>query len=177
MKATGVVRRIDELGRIVIPKEIRKNLRLREGENIEIYVDKEENIVLKKYSIVKKLGDFAQDFADSIYAFLKHNIIITDNDTIIAASGDLKKEYLGKPISENLIFSIKRRENILEKHNKKIKIIDDNELNGTYVINSILVNGDVVGLVIIFSLKDNISEVEERVAGIASQFLAKYIEE
>ena len=91
MKATGVVRRIDELGRIVIPKEIRKTMRIREGENIEIYIDSNENIVLKKYSIMKKLGDFAQSFTDSIHSFLKHNIIITDSDSIIAISGDLKK--------------------------------------------------------------------------------------
>ena len=74
MKATGVVRRIDELGRIVIPKEIRRTLRIHEGENIEIYIDEKENIVLKKYSVMKKLGDFAQSFTDSIYSFLKHTI-------------------------------------------------------------------------------------------------------
>lgn len=69
MKATGVVRRIDELGRIVIPKEIRKTMRIREGENIEIFIDGNQNIVLKKYSIIKKLGDFAQSFTDAIYSF------------------------------------------------------------------------------------------------------------
>ena len=71
MKATGVVRRIDELGRIVIPKEIRKTMRIREGENIEIYTDTNDEIVLRKYSIMKKLGDFAQVYADSINNFLK----------------------------------------------------------------------------------------------------------
>ena len=175
MKATGVVRRIDELGRIVIPKEIRKNLRIRDGENIEIYTDINNNIILKKFSIVKRLGDFAQNFTDSIYSFLKHNILITDTDYIIAASGSLKK-YLNKDISDDLLLSIKRRENILEKHPKKIKIIEDEELEGTYVINSIFVNSDVVGLVIILSTEKQITELEERIAGIASQFLSKYLD-
>lgn len=177
MKATGVVRRIDELGRIVIPKEIRKNLRIREGENIEIYTDINENIVLRKYSIVKRLGDFAQDFTDSMYSFLKHNIIITDTDNVIAISGDLKKEYINKEISDQLLLSIKRRENILEKHPKKFSIIKNEIIEGTYVINSIYVNSDVVGLVIILSLDENIAELEERIAGIAADFLSKYLEE
>ncbi len=177
MKATGVIRRIDELGRIVIPKEIRKNLRIREGENIEIYIDNSENIVLKKYSIVKKLGDFAQNFTDSIYSFLKYNIIITDNDNIIAASGPLKKKILHKELSENLINSIKRRESILEKHRKNIKITKEVEVEGTYVIQSIITNGDSVGLVMILTENEQIKEVDEKIASIASNFLSKYLEE
>ena len=87
MKATGIIRRIDELGRIVIPKEIRKTLRIKEGESLEIFVDNSENIVLKKYSIIKKMDDFAQDFVDAICSFIKHNVIIANNDTILAVSG------------------------------------------------------------------------------------------
>lgn len=176
MKATGVVRRIDELGRIVIPKEIRKTLRIREGENIEIFIDANENIILKKYSIMKKLGDFAQSFTDSIYSFLKHNIIITDSDNIIAISGDLKKEYQNGYISEDLISSIKRRENILEKHSKSLKLVNDKKIDCTYVINSIICNGDAVGLVLIVSTDDKITELDEKIAQIAAQFLSKYLE-
>ena len=177
MKATGVVRRIDELGRIVIPKEIRKTLRIHEGENVEIYIDDKENIVLRKYSVMKKLGDFAQSFTDSIYSFLKHNIIITDTDHVIAVSGDLKKEYLNSSISDALLNSIRRRENILEKHEKDLKIKSDEELECTYVLNSILCHGDAVGLVIILSKIDKITEIEEKIAQIAAQFLSKYLEE
>ena len=177
MKATGVVRRIDELGRIVIPKEIRKTLRIHEGENVEIYIDDKENIVLKKYSVMKKLGDFAQNFTDSIYSFLKHTIIITDTDHIIAVSGDLKKEYLNCNISDTLLTSIQRRENILEKHEKAIKIKADTEIECTYVMNSIVCHGDAVGLVIILSQTEKITEIEEKIAQIAAQFLSKYLEE
>lgn len=176
MKATGVVRRIDELGRIVIPKEIRKTMRIREGENIEIFIDANENIVLKKYSIMKKLGDFAQSFTDSIHSFLKHNIIITDSDSIIAISGDLKKEYQNGYISEDLINSIKRRENILEKHSKNLRLTNDKVIDCTYVINSIICNGDAVGLVLIVSTEDKITELDEKIAQIAAQFLSKYLE-
>lgn len=177
MKATGVVRRIDELGRIVIPKEIRKNLRIHEGENVEIYIDDKENIVLKKYSVMKKLGDFAQSFTDSIYSFLKHTIIITDTDHIIAISGELKKEYLNSNISDNLLSSIQRRENILEKHEKNLKIKDDNGIQCTYTMNSIICHGDAVGLVIILSTEQKITEIEEKIAQIVAQFLSKYLEE
>lgn len=177
MKATGVVRRIDELGRIVIPKEIRRNLRIKNGDNVEIYTDANENIILKKYSIFKQLGDFAQNFTDAMNSFLKHNIIITDTDNVIAISGDLKDKYLNKEISEDLMVSIKRRNNILEKHPKKIKIIKDEEIEGTYVINMVYINGDVVGLVIILSTDSQMTELEERITGIAAQFLTKYLEE
>ena len=177
MKATGVVRRIDELGRIVIPKEIRRTLRIHEGENIEIYIDESENIVLKKYSVMKKLGDFAQSFTDSIYSFLKHTIIITDTDRIIAVSGDLKKEYLNCNISDILLSSIQRRENILEKHEKTLKLKDDEEIECTYAMNSIICHGDAVGLVIILSEDEKIAELEEKIAQIAAQFLSKYLEE
>lgn len=177
MKATGVVRRIDELGRIVIPKEIRKTMRLREGEKIEIYISEKEEIILKKFSTLRNVSDFAQNFADSINSFTKYNIIITDTDSIIALSGPLKKKFLKKNISEELVFAVKRRENILEKHKKPIKLTDDQEVEGTYVINSIVVNGDVAGLVIILSEEDQIKDTDEKIAQIASQFFTKYLEE
>lgn len=177
MKATGIIRRIDELGRIVIPKEIRKNLRIHEGENIEIYIGDNEDVILKKYSLVKRISDVAQHFTDSIHVLLKCNIIVTDTNNVIAFSGPLKKKYIDKELSESLLTSIKRRENILEKHKKELKIIESEVEEGTYVINSILVNGDVVGLVIILSTGDSINETEEKIAHIASEFFTKYLED
>ena len=176
MRSTGVVRRIDELGRVVIPKEIRKTLRIKEGENIEIYVEN-DNIILKKYSLMKKLNDFAQEFVESIYTVDKKNIIITDTDTVIAISGPLKKDYLGKNISNDLLDSIRRRENIVEKYSKSIKIINNEGVDGTYIINSIICNGDVIGLIIILSLDETVNEFDEKISIIASQFLAKYLAE
>lgn len=177
MKATGIIRRIDELGRIVIPKEIRKTLRIKEGENLEIFVDKEDNIILKKHSLIKRLNDFAQDFADSIHSFIKHTVIIADNDIIVAASGSLKKEYLNQTISSDLEVKINRREEMLEKHKKKISIIDEKSIEATYAICPIIVNGDVIGVVIILSCDDPVEEIDLKLVQIASKFFANQIED
>ena len=177
MKATGVIRRIDELGRIVIPKEIRKTLRIKEGENLEIYIDENENIILKKYSFMNKIDDLAQDFTDSIYAQYKHDIFIMDCDHIIAASGKKKKDYLGKSLSEEISEYITRRENRLETMKKEINIVDQKEVVGSYAFSPIIVSGDVTGMVFIFSDEDSIREEEYRMIQIASGLLSKHLGE
>lgn len=177
MKATGVIRRIDELGRIVIPKEIRKTLRIKEGENLEIYIDENENIILKKYSFMNKIDDLAQDFTDSIYAQYKHDILIMDCDHIIAASGKKKKDYLGKLLSEEISEYITRRENRLETMKKEINIVDQKEVVGSYAFSPIIVSGDVAGMVFIFSDEDSIREEEYRMIQIASGLLSKHLGE
>ena len=102
MKATGVVRRIDDLGRIVIPKEIRKTLRIREGDPLEIFTDKEGEIILKKYSPIGELTEFASQYAETLAKTTGHIACISDKDTIIAVSGAPKKEYLEKSVSSEL---------------------------------------------------------------------------
>ena len=96
MKATGIVRRIDDLGRVVIPKEIRRTLRIREGDPLEIFVDHDGEVILKKYSPIGELGDFAQEYADSLFEATGHIAIITDRDQIIAIAGASKKRFLGQ---------------------------------------------------------------------------------
>ena len=102
MKATGVVRRIDDLGRVVIPKEIRKTLRIKEGDPLEIFTDKEGEVILKKYSPIGELSEFASGYAETLAKTTGHIACITDKDTIIAVSGGSKKEYLEQNISEEL---------------------------------------------------------------------------
>lgn len=177
MKSTGVIRRIDDLGRIVIPKEIRKSLRIHDGENLEIFIENENKIVLQKFSLMGKITDFAQSFTDSINAFIKKNVIITDANNIIAFSGEKKKQYLNKPISKQLDDFIQRREGILEKHQKDLYLIDEEALTCTYVFRTIIANGDALGLVLIFSEEEKTMEIDERIVQIASEFLAKYLEE
>ena len=92
MKATGIVRRIDDLGRIVIPKEIRRTLRIREGDPLEIYTDKEGEVILKKYSPIGEMSEFASQFADSLNQTSGHISCISDRDSIIAVSGASKKD-------------------------------------------------------------------------------------
>lgn len=176
MKATGVVRRIDELGRVVIPKEIRTNLRIREGDHLEIYINDQQNIVLKKHSLLISMKDFADILVESIYADIKRDIIITDTDTVLAAAGKNKKDYAGKPISESLAESIKRREVLLEKHRKKTKICDM-EIEMTYVFHTIIVNGDAVGMVIIFDMDNPVGDTEKIIASIIATFLEKQLAE
>ena len=97
MKSTGVVRRIDDLGRIVIPKEIRRTLRIREGESLEIYTEG-EMVLLKKYSPMEDLGEISHELVNSVSQSLPDNIMITDRDKIIAVTGALKNNYLNKNI-------------------------------------------------------------------------------
>lgn len=173
MKTTGIIRRIDELGRIVIPKEIRKTLRIKQSDNLEIFIDDEENIILKKYSVMKKLTDFAQDFSDAIHSFIKNDVLIADNDTFLAVSGSVKKEYLNKTISEEIENKINRREEMLEKHLKTLSLIQDKEISCTYAVSPIVSNGDAVGLVIIIG--ENVDESDYRITQIAAKFLNTYL--
>ena len=99
MKATGIVRRIDDLGRVVIPKEIRRTLRIREGDPLEIFTDREGEIILKKYSPIGELGAFAREYAESLAQTAGHITCIVDKDHIIAVSGGGKKEFFEKHIS------------------------------------------------------------------------------
>lgn len=174
MKATGVVRRIDDLGRIVIPKEIRRNLRIRDGESLEIFVD-DEGIVLKKFSVMRNIDEYASNLVESLYSLLKKSIVITDLNSVLACSSNLKS-VLGKSISDSMSACIKRRESIIEKYDKELVLTDDFCIKCKYVINSIIVNGDSVGLVIIFD-SDEIGNDDMLIASLASKILSKSIEE
>ncbi len=112
MKATGIVRRIDDLGRVVIPKEIRRTLRIREGDPLEIFTDREGEIILKKYSPIGELGTFAKQYAESLAQVSGLMVCITDRDAVIAAAGGAKKDYMGKAVSQELEDIIQERENI-----------------------------------------------------------------
>ena len=117
MKATGIVRRIDDLGRIVVPKEIRRTLRIREGDPLEIFTDREGEIILKKYSPIGELSQFAGEYAESLAQTTGHLVLITDCDHVVTASGNGKKEYEGKPISKQLEDAISERKNFLASRN------------------------------------------------------------
>ena len=122
MKATGVVRRIDDLGRVVIPKEIRKTLRIKEGDPLEIFTDKEGEIILKKYSPIGELSEFATEYAETLAKTTGHIACITDKDTVIAVSGGSKKEYLEQGISPELEQIMDEKENYTSKDNNDVSI-------------------------------------------------------
>lgn len=174
MKSTGIVRRIDELGRIVIPKEIRKNLHIREGESVEIFTDS-DNIILKKFSVIKSIDDLAQNLVDSIYSVLKCNVIVTDTNNIIATNSKIKKQLLGKNISDYLISLIDRREKFNELHIKKFCITEDFSVECSYCVNPIISNGDVIGLLIIYNDVDNIYTESINFLNLCTSFFENYL--
>lgn len=176
MKTVGVVRRIDDLGRIVIPKEIRRTLRIRDGESLEIFVE-DEMIALKKYSSMNDLNEICTDIVNTINQVLSKKIIITDRDSIISISGVNKNKYLYKNISKYIEEQIKNREVIIEKNQKEVEFIDGLMEKYSYTISPIISNGDVVGAIIIFSDKENITDLEVKISLFLSNFLGKHIEE
>ncbi len=177
MKATGIVRRIDDLGRVVIPKEIRRTMRIREGEPLEIYVDREGEVILKKYSPINELGEFAKEYADSLYEALGHVVCIADRDEIIAVSGGFKKELLKKPIGNVLEEIINNRQTkVLEGEHSLTN--DDRVQFKNSVISPIIASGDAIGAVIITSSEEaRMGDLEKKLAETAASFLAKQMEE
>ena len=183
MKATGVVRRIDDLGRVVIPKEIRKTLRIKEGDPLEIFTDKEGEVILKKYSPIGELSEFATEYAETLAKTTGHIACITDKDTVIAVSGGSKKEYLEQNVSQELEKIMDEKENYNSKENNDISIPitrnDNNQRkNNAQVVYPIIADGDAIGTVILLSKdeKTKMSEVEAKVVQSAASFLGTQME-
>jgi AbrB family transcriptional regulator, stage V sporulation protein T len=172
LKTTGVIRRIDDLGRIVIPKEIRKNMRIKNGDSLEIFVD-DDSVILKKYSPIESVEDAALKYVETFNQVIKHNIVVTDRDKVIAVSGPLKKKYSGKEISDFTIRSIERRDSFVERQKKSFSFVKDIEEFGYYSFSSVVNNGDAIGSVIIISNEVPILESEEKMAIILSKLLSK----
>ncbi len=179
MKATGIVRRIDDLGRVVIPKEIRRTLRIREGDPLEIFTDREGEIILKKYSPIGELGQFAKQYADSIGQTTGHIVAIADRDQFIAVAG-MKKDWVTKPISKDLETLINDRESVAAGRDEKgfIKVSQDEDDIYYEVIAPIISEGDAIGAVLILSKdpKTNLGEVEVKVASTAAAFMGRQME-
>ncbi len=185
MKATGIVRRIDDLGRVVIPKEIRRTLRIREGDPLEIFVDREGEVILKKYSPIGELGDFAEEYAESLHEALGHIACIADRDAIIAVSGAPKKEYLNKSIGAVVEKVMEERKAVIinnpgkDPFCKECSVIEDGECKySAEVIAPIIAEGDPIGAVILASKDPNVKmgELELKLAETAAGFLAKQME-
>ena len=181
MKATGIVRRIDDLGRVVVPKEIRRTLRIREGDPMEIFTDREGEIILKKYSPIGEIGKFSQQYADAVSQTTKHIVLVTDKDQIIAAAGLPKKEIIGAHIHSDLERCIHQRQNLIAKKTDKsflqITAMGNLEFNSE-AIATIICEGDAIGTVILLSTRDDSvtgnPELNFAIAG--ANFLGKQME-
>ena len=180
MKATGIVRRIDDLGRIVIPKEIRRILRIKEGNPLEIFTDRDGGVILKKYSPIGELADFSKDYAESMQKVIGNIILITDRDVFISASGIQKKPYLDKKISEELenIIDGKSIVTLGEDKDNTIPLLsdEDKETYSYQIIAPIFSEGEAIGSVIILSKDKALGSVEEKLAETAAIFLGKQME-
>lgn len=182
MKATGIVRRIDDLGRVVVPKEIRRTLRIREGDPLEIYTDRDGEIILKKYSPIGELSQFSKQYAEALAQNTGHIVSITDRDQHIAVAGNGKKELAAKPISKQLDNLMNDRENILaHKGEKKFIAITDAPDEGytAQVIYPIISEGDAIGAVILTTKDEKIKmgEMEVKLAASAASFLGRQLEQ
>jgi len=182
MKATGIVRRIDDLGRVVIPKEIRRTLRIKEGAPLEIFTDREGEIILKKYSPIGELSNFSKEYAEALAQASGHSICITDRDQVIATAGGMKKEQVGKPISRELERVIQEREQVLSAGDdqKFVQVTgEEGEEKLSQVICPILCEGDAIGSVVLLSRdgKKKLGETEKILARCAAGFMGRQMEQ
>ena len=180
MKATGIVRRIDDLGRVVIPKEIRRTLRIREGDPLEIFTDREGEIILKKYSPIGELGAFAREYAESLAQNSGHITCIVDKDQIIAVSGGTKRDFLDKRISPAMEKAIGERNAVTATRSEAnfVPILEDeNEESYKHeLISPIISEGDVLGAIVFLSPNQKMGDVESKLAQTAAGFLGKQME-
>jgi len=182
MKATGIVRRIDDLGRVVVPKEIRRTLHIREGDPLEIFTDREGGIVLRKYSPIGELSGFAKQYAEALAQASGHIVSITDRDQHIAVSGHGKKELLGKAISKELEKVVHQRNMICCQWKDKafVPLVQEGETEfKAQVICPIIAEGDAIGAVILTSRDEQVKmgEVEQKLASAAASFMGRQMEQ
>ncbi|MDR1705088.1 MAG: stage V sporulation protein T [Clostridiales bacterium] len=181
MKATGIVRRIDDLGRVVIPKEIRRTLRIREGDPLEIFTDREGEIILKKYSPIGELGSFAKEYADSLAQTAGHITCIVDKDQIIAVSGGAKRELMDKHISVAMEKTISQRNILSCSRNEPgfVPVLEEDiaDIYNHELIAPIISEGDVLGAIVFLSAEKKMGDVENKLAQTAAGFLGKQMEQ
>ena len=173
MKSTGITRRIDDLGRIVIPKEIRKNLKIKENEVLEIFINNDE-IILKKFSHFNDSEKVLSDYIKVINDMTSNDVIITDRDKVILST-KLEEKLLNKKLSEYVNDLIENRSTFLSNDMKGIEVIDNEKIKQNYYFIPFIIDSDVVGSIIMFSSK-KIDENSKSLLLIASKLLVNYIE-
>ncbi|MBQ7935472.1 MAG: AbrB/MazE/SpoVT family DNA-binding domain-containing protein [Clostridia bacterium] len=178
MKATGIVRRIDDLGRVVIPKEIRRTLRIREGDPLEIYTGKDGEVIFKKYSPVNELSEFAGEFAASVQAVSGFSCVVTDRDNVIAFAGTGRREALDKSISGRCEeVAALRKTFVADGEQGSYPLLRDQDRIRVAASCPILAGGDLVGVVgLIEETGKRVSPTEEKLLQAGALFLGKQME-
>lgn len=177
MKATGIVRRIDDLGRVVIPKEIRRTMRIREGDPLEIYTDNDGEVIFKKYSPIGELSAFAGQYAEVLHKGANMPVIICDRDQVIAASGISRREVIERRISSVMEDIMEQRGSFHASSGESLTPIEGLDKNAA-VMYPIIASGDVAGAVVIMMPESGAtpSESEAKLASVAAAFLGKQME-
>ena len=178
MKATGMIRRIDDLGRIVIPKEIRKTMHIRESDPLEIFTEKDGDIILKKYSPIGEMGESAMQYAQSVASQTSYTICVCDQDCVIASAGPSAKTFLGKALHETSQKILSERKSLLidQKEEEFPPFISDLSDEFRYIcLATIISDSEALGFVCILS-KEKLTEQELVIAKIGAEFLGKQLE-
>ena len=176
MKSTGVVRKIDSLGRIVIPKEIRKNLGIKDGESLEILIE-EDKVILSKCSSLNSIAKYASVIVDIIYSITKKNIIITDMNLVLAVNKEISNKYLNKELDSNYLHILERRENYNSIEKSSIDVVSKDESLKYYSLISIVVQGELLGSLFLFSESEIITESDRAILKFVLKFLEKNLED
>ena len=179
MKATGIVRRIDDLGRVVIPKEIRRTMRIREGDPLEIYTDADGEVIFKKYSPIGELSPFAGQYAEVLFKSVNLPVLICDRDHVIASSGVQKREVLERRVSQPLEDLMENRSNFTASKTDDKFLPVEGLSRAAGVAYPIIASGDVSGAVVFLMSDSNAlpTESEIKLAQVAAAFLGRQMEE
>ncbi|MEG2080838.1 MAG: stage V sporulation T C-terminal domain-containing protein [Oscillospiraceae bacterium] len=179
MKATGIVRRIDDLGRVVIPKEIRRTMRIREGDPLEIFTAADGEVIFKKYSPIGELSEFASQYSEVLYRATDLVVLITDRDRVISISGMPKKDLIERRVATDLEGIMDNRVNYIASPDiKSVYPVQGFEKEAAVAF-PIIGSGDVSGAVILLLRDDGSmpSPTEIKLAQVAASFLGKQMEE
>ena len=179
MKATGIVRRIDDLGRVVIPKEIRRTMRIREGDPLEIYTDKDAEVIFRKYSLMGGISDFASQICETVYKTLGQPALVTDRDTVLAVAGAPKREFSDRPVSDRLEdIMVGRGIYQRREQDARIPIISGSDKLTVSVAAPILAQGDVLGCLVLGGDEDAppAGDTEYKLTQTIAGFLGRHME-
>ncbi len=183
MRATGIVRRIDELGRVVIPKEIRRTLRIREGDPLEIYTENNGEVVLKKYSPIGEIAQIAKDYSDSLYRALGHSACVCNRDAVVSVSGAVKKDLLQKPLSPEVENAMQSRQVLRLSAAEGSRMVpltrdDDPAVYTAQSLTPVISDGEVIGALVLVSRDAGarMSDTDMKVAETTAALIGRQME-
>lgn len=179
MKATGIVRRIDDLGRVVIPKEIRRTMRIREGDPLEIYTNSDGEVIFKKYSAISEMSENAVYVADIMYKIAGCPVLIFDKDHVVASAGVSKKEFAERRVSAQLEELMESRGQFFRREGDNSGFLSAEGVERQAIAALPIISaGDISGAVVFLANENHnqVSDLQKSLITAAAQFLAKQIE-